>query len=60
MNTEPLLGQDFDENGYIVIKNAFTEEEIDKICSAKHQSPAIRVSKLHWYFINNSIAFDCK
>lgn len=60
MNTEPLLRQDFDENGYIVIKNVFTEEEIDKICSAKHQSPTIRVNKLHWDFINNSNAFGCK
>lgn len=42
MNTEPLLRQDFDENGYIVIKNVFTEEEIDKIRSATLASLASR------------------
>jgi len=42
MNTEPLLREDFDENGYIVIKNAFTEEEIDKIRSTTLESLAIR------------------
>jgi hypothetical protein len=42
MNTEPLLRQDFDENGYIVIKNAFTEEEIDKIRYATLASLASR------------------
>lgn len=34
MNTILPLRQTFDENGYIVIKNVFTEEEIDKIRSA--------------------------
>ena len=37
MDTAQLPRQDFDENGYIAIKNAFTEEEIDKIRSAKHK-----------------------
>ena len=42
MDTAQLLRQDFDENGYIVIKNAFTEEEIDKIRSATLESLANR------------------
>ena len=42
MDTAQLRRQDFDENGYIVIKNAFTEEEIDKIRSATLESLASR------------------
>lgn len=42
MNTAPQIRQNFDENGYIVIKNGFTEEEIDKIRSATLASLAIR------------------
>ncbi len=45
MNTEPLLRQDFDENGYIVIKNAFTEEEIDKIRTATLGALANRLTQ---------------
>ena len=42
MDTAQLPRQDFDENGYIAIKNAFTEEEIDKIRSATLESLASR------------------
>lgn len=42
MNTAPQLRQNFDENGYIVINNAFTEEEIDKIRYATLASLASR------------------
>ncbi len=34
MATELDLRQNFDENGYIIIGNAFTEEEIDQIRAA--------------------------
>jgi hypothetical protein len=34
MTTEVDLRQTFDENGYVIIRNAFTEEEIDQIRAA--------------------------
>jgi hypothetical protein len=58
MNTESQIRRLFDENGYVIIKKAFTEQEIDKFRVAILESLALRRTRGEGFKANKTVAGD--